>query len=63
MGDLRSTFATTPPVRGSYAPRKGELCAAKFDDGEWYRARVESVRPGNQGVDVLYIDYGLLLLL
>jgi staphylococcal nuclease domain-containing protein 1 len=36
MGDLRSALTTTPPVRGAYQPRKGDLCAAKFDDGEWY---------------------------
>lgn len=26
---------------------KGDVCAAKFSDGEWYRARVEKVA-GNQ---------------
>jgi hypothetical protein len=26
-----------------------------------YRARIETIRPSGQGVDVLYIDYGLCI--
>ena len=35
----------------------GELCAAKFVDGQWYRAKVEK-SSGSGEVSVLYIDYG-----
>ena len=34
----------------------GELCAAKFVDGQWYRAKVE--KSSGSEVSVLYIDYG-----
>ena len=35
----------------------GDLCAAKFVDGQWYRAKVEKTSPSGD-VAVLYIDYG-----
>ena len=35
----------------------GDLCAAKFVDGQWYRAKVEKTSPSGD-VSVLYIDYG-----
>jgi len=53
---LRQELNTNPPLAGSYTPKKGDLCAAKFSDGEWYRAKVEKVA-GSQ-VSLLYIDYG-----
>uniref|UniRef100_A0A0P5RPB4 Staphylococcal nuclease domain-containing protein 1 n=1 Tax=Daphnia magna TaxID=35525 RepID=A0A0P5RPB4_9CRUS len=56
MNQLRQELNTTPPLAGAYVPKKGDVCAAKFSDGEWYRARVEKVA-GNQ-VHLLYIDYG-----
>ena len=34
----------------------GDLCAAKFVDDQWYRAKVEKVTPND--VSVLYVDYG-----
>lgn len=34
----------------------GDLCAAKFEDGQWYRAKVEKVT--NKEVHIFYIDYG-----
>jgi staphylococcal nuclease domain-containing protein 1 len=34
----------------------GDLCAAKYVDNEWYRAKVEKVTGGD--VAVLYVDYG-----
>ncbi|XP_066992259.2 tudor domain-containing protein 1 [Anabrus simplex] len=38
-------------------PQEGDLCAARFTkDDSWYRARVKSV--GENGVSVLFIDYG-----
>lgn len=34
----------------------GDICAAKFVDDQWYRAKVEKVTPSE--VSVLYMDYG-----
>jgi len=36
----------------------GDLCAAKFTDGIWYRARVEKMAKGGSNVEVFYVDYG-----
>jgi staphylococcal nuclease domain-containing protein 1 len=57
MEQLRGELTSNPPLPGSYKPKRGELCAAKFVDGEWYRAKVEKVQ-GNNVVSVLYIDFG-----
>ncbi|XP_006202319.1 staphylococcal nuclease domain-containing protein 1 [Vicugna pacos] len=57
MENMRNDIASHPPVEGSYAPRRGEFCIAKFVDGEWYRARVERVESPAK-VHVFYIDYG-----
>lgn len=35
MENMRAEVAAHPPVEGSYAPRRGEFCIAKFVDGEW----------------------------
>ncbi|CAJ0581780.1 unnamed protein product, partial [Mesorhabditis spiculigera] len=57
MGELREHLNSNPPLTGSYQPRRGDLCAAKFSaDNQWYRAKVESSRAGN--ADILFIDYG-----
>jgi len=56
MDGLRAEFATNPPLAGAYTPKKGDLCAAKFVDDQWYRAKVEKM--GTNDVAVLYIDYG-----
>lgn len=57
MTKLRQEFKSTPPVAGSYTPRRGDLCAAKFsEDEEWYRAKIESMSGGK--ASVRYIDYG-----
>ena len=37
-------------------PTIGELCAAKFVDEEWYRAKIEKMSGGD--ASVLYVDYG-----
>lgn len=34
----------------------GEMCAAKFVDEEWYRAKIEKMSGDN--ASVLYVDYG-----
>lgn len=54
---MRSDLDNNPPLPGSYTPKKGDLCAAKFSDGEWYRARVEKVVAENT-ISVIYIDFG-----
>lgn len=57
MTKLRQEFKNSPPVSGSYSPRRGDLCGAKFsEDEEWYRARVEKVSGSN--ATIKYIDYG-----
>ncbi|XP_042223849.1 staphylococcal nuclease domain-containing protein 1-like [Homarus americanus] len=56
MENLRSEFANKPPLGGAYNPKRGDLCAAQFVDGLWYRAKVEKVTGSN--VSVRYIDYG-----
>ncbi|KFB45039.1 AGAP005672-PA-like protein [Anopheles sinensis] len=58
MTKLRQEFKAMPPVTGAYAPKRGDLCAAKFsEDDEWYRAKVEKVEKGGN-VSILYVDYG-----
>ncbi|CAM2098826.1 unnamed protein product [Caretta caretta] len=57
MENMRSEIASHPPVEGSYMPRRGDYCIAKFVDGEWYRARVEKVESPAR-VHIFYIDYG-----
>jgi len=56
MEGLRTEFTANPPLAGAYTPKKGDICAAKFVDDQWYRARVEKM--GAADVAVLYIDYG-----
>ncbi|NXW39361.1 SND1 protein, partial [Phaetusa simplex] len=57
MENMRTEVGNHPPVEGSYAPRRGDFCIAKFVDGEWYRARVEKVESAAK-VHIFYIDYG-----
>merc|ERR1711892_621556 len=56
MDNLREEFTTNPPLAGAYQPKKNDLCAAKFVDDQWYRAKVEKI--GAADVQVLYIAYG-----
>jgi staphylococcal nuclease domain-containing protein 1 len=57
MKEIRQEFSTSPPLGGAYMPKRGDICAAKFDlDDQWYRAKVEKVTPND--CTVLYIDYG-----
>uniref|UniRef100_A0A0K2U0R1 Staphylococcal nuclease domain-containing protein 1 n=1 Tax=Lepeophtheirus salmonis TaxID=72036 RepID=A0A0K2U0R1_LEPSM len=56
MKQLREEFITNPPLAGVYQPKKGDICAAKFVDDEWYRAQIEKVNPTS--VNVIYIDFG-----
>ncbi|XP_053572302.1 staphylococcal nuclease domain-containing protein 1 [Bombina bombina] len=57
MEGMRSEIASSPPLEGSFSPRRGDYCIAKFIDGEWYRARVEKVDSPSK-IHVFYIDYG-----
>ena len=43
--------------RGPYKPFICELVAAKFEDGNFYRARVTNIEP-NGSINVTFIDYG-----
>jgi len=56
MDSLREEFTMNPPLAGAYQPKKNEMCAAKFVDDQWYRAKVEKVTATD--AQVLYIDYG-----
>lgn len=57
MEQLRNDMESNPPLPGSYNPKKGDVCAAKFSqDSQWYRARVEKIEKGK--ITVLFIDYG-----
>merc|ERR1719210_2747098 len=56
MDQLREEFTRNPPLAGAYTPRNGDTCAAKFLDGQWYRAKVLKVSGGE--ATVLYFDYG-----
>jgi len=56
MDNIREEFTTSPPLAGAYQPRRNDICAAKFEDDQWYRAKVEKVTGSD--VAVLYIDYG-----
>lgn len=36
MEQLRQEMESNPPLPGSYTPKKGDTCAAKFSqDGQW----------------------------
>lgn len=35
MENMRAEVGAHPPVEGSFAPRRGDFCIAKFVDGEW----------------------------
>ncbi|KAK7063179.1 nuclease domain-containing protein [Halocaridina rubra] len=56
MANIHQEFTTHPPLGGAYTARRGDLCAAQFSDGAWYRAKVEKVSGSN--VSVYYVDYG-----
>jgi len=53
---LEAAFSATPPLPGSYRPKRGDICGSKFVDGAWYRAKVEKV--AGSRVSVFYLDFG-----
>ncbi|XP_019626480.1 PREDICTED: tudor domain-containing protein 1-like [Branchiostoma belcheri] len=58
MGHMVQTYeGTTNEGNNAYHPQAGELCAAKFSDGGWYRASVDGVNPDGT-LAVTYVDFG-----
>ncbi|XP_038049256.1 staphylococcal nuclease domain-containing protein 1-like [Patiria miniata] len=57
MEQLRAEIAAAPPLPGAFTPKKGDVCVAKFVDGEWYRARVQKVYNKDK-ILVFFLDYG-----
>ena len=57
LSKLRQELEVSPPLPGSYTPKRNDLCAAQFtEDNAWYRAKVERIQ--GQNATVLYVDYG-----
>lgn len=58
MEKIHQEFKANTPLPGSYSPRRGAICAARFTvDDQWYRAKVEKMMEDKM-VQILYIDYG-----
>ncbi|XP_063980267.1 RING finger protein 17-like [Diachasmimorpha longicaudata] len=58
MADLQRDYDRNKHIRGKiYTPEIGLICAARSSSKTWYRAVVVAT-PGNQNVEVLYVDYG-----
>ena len=64
MQDLRKEFSSNPPLLGTFQPKKGMKCCAKFSvDGEWYRAIIESLDvtgkdSSSKCAKVMFMDFG-----
>lgn len=57
MDKIRQEMIANPPIPGTYTPKRGDICAAKFTlDNQWYRAKVEKIQDNNACVN--YFDYG-----
>eukprot|EP00121_Abeoforma_whisleri_P001473 Awhi_evm1s1311 len=54
---MNETFTQSPPSAG-FIPVENKICACKFVDGFWYRARIERINTANKTADVFYMDYG-----
>ncbi|XP_053623818.1 staphylococcal nuclease domain-containing protein 1 [Plodia interpunctella] len=58
MEKIHQEFKSNAPLPGSYVPRRGQICAARFTlDDQWYRAKVEKITEDKKA-HILYIDYG-----
>lgn len=58
MERIHLDLKASPPLPGSFIPRRGIMCAARFTlDDQWYRARIERVTDDRHAC-VYYIDYG-----
>ncbi|XP_028162174.1 staphylococcal nuclease domain-containing protein 1 [Ostrinia nubilalis] len=58
MEKIHQDFKSNAPLPGSYMPRRGQICAARFSlDDQWYRAKVEKLTDDKKA-HIFYIDYG-----
>ncbi|CAH0703371.1 unnamed protein product [Spodoptera exigua] len=58
MERIHQEFKNNAPLPGSYVPRRGQVCAARYTlDENWYRAKVERITEDKM-VHIFYIDYG-----
>ncbi|KAL4717621.1 hypothetical protein ACJJTC_000770 [Scirpophaga incertulas] len=58
MDKIHQEFKQNIPLPGSFVPRRGQICAARFTmDDQWYRAKVEKLTEDKRA-QILYIDYG-----
>ncbi|CAK1588273.1 unnamed protein product [Parnassius mnemosyne] len=58
MEKIHLEFKSNAPLPGSYVPRRGNICAARFTlDDQWYRAKVEKITDDKKA-HIFYIDYG-----
>ncbi|KAF8678179.1 Tudor domain [Rhizoctonia solani] len=58
MKDFALHYRNAPAV-SSFAPKAGELVAAKFSgDGQWYRAKVKRSSAAKKEVELTFVDYG-----
>lgn len=45
------------PAPTDFAPKKGNICAGMFEEGEWHRVKIEK-RISDDEFECLFIDYG-----
>ena len=57
MSSLQEQFSNLGP-QPTFVPAPGDVVAALFEDGLWYRAEVLSVAETEKSVQVCYFDYG-----
>ncbi|CAH2035335.1 unnamed protein product, partial [Iphiclides podalirius] len=58
MERIHLDIKNNAPLPGSFVPRRGIMCAARFTlDDQWYRARIEKITEDKHAY-VFYIDYG-----
>ena len=58
MKDFSSHYQTARPAPAGFSPKSGDLVAAKFSDGEWYRAKIRKSSAVKKEAQVTFIDYG-----
>ncbi|TFL04337.1 transcription factor [Pterulicium gracile] len=58
MKDFSLHYKGASSAPAGISPKSGELVAAKFSDGSWYRARVGRVSSVKKEAEVTFIDYG-----
>lgn len=47
MEEIRTDMEANPPLPGSYSPKRGDICAAKYsEDKQWYvQYKIFTVKP------------------